>query len=236
MAPGRETPRQSQTLSAGWPACGPAFRCLLATACLCVCGRCTAPGLVGSGAVLSGGAQSWSRVMRNCCPAWRDAACSPACVARRSVGLAAAAPAVAAAERPAGKARVALQQHLHLRRHRQRHHDVRPEQALLHRKQHEALGSGRADGRLHPLHDARRRLSAEGRAHRSRSGSAAAAPCPISSASLPDTGDPRHRARQGRGRSRQEILQVPGDRAAAHGGVRRPRVPAARTPRSGTSS
>ncbi len=48
----------------------------------------------------------------------------------------------------------------------QRHHDVRPEQALLHREQHEAVRPRRADGRLHPPDDARRRLSGEGRAHR----------------------------------------------------------------------
>ena len=136
----------------------------------------------------------------------------------------------------AGKARVALQQHLHLRRHRQRQHDVRPEQALLHRKQHEALGPGRADGRLHPLHDARaspirRRSSAS-----PRSASAAAAPSSYLQRLAARHRHPRHRARQGRGRSRQEILQLPGDRAAAHRGVRRPGVPAEATPTSGTSS
>ena len=127
--------------------------------------------------------------------------------------------------RPARKARVALQQHLHLRRRRQRQHDVRPEQALLHRKQHEAFGPGRADGRIHPLHDARRGLSAEGRAHR-RNRPRRRAHGVLSERLAARHRHPRHRARQGRGRSRQEILQVPGDRAAAHGGVRRPGVPA----------
>ena len=47
------------------------------------------------------------------------------------------------------------------------------------------VGPGRADGRIHPLHDARHRLSAQGRAHRSRSASAAAAPCPISARRCP---------------------------------------------------
>ena len=87
------------------------------------------------------------------------------------------------------------------------------------------VGSGRADGRIHPLHDARHRLSAQGRAHRrnrARRRPHGVVPERVAARHR----HPRHRARQGRGRSRQEILQVPGDRAASHRGVRRPRLPA----------
>ena len=68
-------------------------------------------------------------------------------------------------------------------------------------------------------------LSAEGRAHR-RDRPRRRPHGVLSQRLAARHRHPRHRARQGRGRSRQEILQVPGDRAAARGGVRRPGLPA----------
>ena len=124
-----------------------------------------------------------------------------------------AAAGASAQSRPAREARVDLQQHLHLRRHRQRHHDVRPQQALLHRERHEAVGSRRADRRLHAADDGRPGLCAEGRAHpgdRARRRPHRH----LSQRRAARHRHPRGRDRQGRGRSRQEVFRLQGVRPA----------------------